>query len=103
MLQVFHMDVAKVDRDVAYVAMLVHVYGMLQTFVSNISSVFSYACCKCVYLDVAYILQICCNVLSGCCVCFAIVFKCFYKCFRRMFQVFRLLSDVCFKCCIWMF
>jgi hypothetical protein len=25
MLQVFHMDVAKLDRDVAYVAMVVHV------------------------------------------------------------------------------
>jgi hypothetical protein len=28
-LQVFHMDVVKVDRDVAYVAMVVHIYFKL--------------------------------------------------------------------------
>jgi hypothetical protein len=44
MLQVFHMDVAKVDRDVAYVAMVVHVcckllspmyYQFFQTYVAS--------------------------------------------------------------------
>jgi hypothetical protein len=34
---------------------------MLQMSVSNISSVFSDVCCKCVYLDVACILHICCK------------------------------------------
>ena len=43
MLQVFHKDVAKVDRDVAYGAMVVHVY-MLQASVSNVSFVFSDIC-----------------------------------------------------------
>jgi hypothetical protein len=35
---VFHTDVAKVDRDVAYVAMVCT--RMLQSFVPNISSIF---------------------------------------------------------------
>jgi hypothetical protein len=47
MLQVFCMDVAKVDRDVAYVAMVVHVcckrlFPMFYLFID--------VCCKCVYL-----------------------------------------------------
>ena len=77
---------------------------MLQASISNVSSVFSYACCKCVYLDVAYVSHICCNVLYGCCVCFAMVFKCFHvflqvfqtrvssvsRAFRRMFQMLHL-------------
>jgi hypothetical protein len=44
------------------------------------------------------------SVLSGCCVCFTIVFKCFCKCFRCMFQVCHLLqtyvasvASECFK------
>jgi hypothetical protein len=38
MLQVFHRDVAKVDRDVTFVAMVCT--RMLQVFVPNVSSVF---------------------------------------------------------------
>jgi hypothetical protein len=53
---VFYMDVAKVDRDVAYVSVTMR---MLQPSVSNVSSVFSGVCCKCVYLNVAYVLRIC--------------------------------------------
>jgi hypothetical protein len=33
---------------------------MLQRSVTNVSSVFSDVCCKCVYLDVAYVSHICC-------------------------------------------
>ena len=59
----------KVDRNVAYVVMVVHI---LQAFVSNVLSVFSrrtlqvclFGCCICsthmlqiFYLDVAYVLQ----------------------------------------------
>jgi hypothetical protein len=55
-LQVFHIDVAKVDRDVAYVAMVVHVcckllFAMFYLF-------FSDACCRCVYLNIAYVSHI---------------------------------------------
>jgi hypothetical protein len=32
---------------------------MLQVFVPNILSMFSDVCCKCVYLDVAYVSYIC--------------------------------------------
>jgi hypothetical protein len=48
MLQVFHLDVAKVDLDVTYTC-------MLQVYVSSVSVVL-YVCCKC---------------LSGCCICLA--------------------------------
>jgi hypothetical protein len=56
---VFHMDVAKVHRDVAYVAIAIHVcckrqfqmfYLFFHMYVSN-----------CVYLDVAYVSHICCK------------------------------------------
>jgi hypothetical protein len=87
---VFHTDVAKVDRDVAYVAMVCTC--MLQASVPNVSSIYSDVCCKC---------------LSGCYICFthmlkcfiwtlrmfAIVFKCFCKCFIC-------LSFLCCKYCI---
>jgi hypothetical protein len=56
---VFHVAVAKVDRDVAYVAMVVHVcckllFPMFHLFCLNV-------CSKCVYLDVVYIPHICCK------------------------------------------
>jgi hypothetical protein len=52
----FHMDVAKVDRDITYIAMVVHVRckhmsPMFHLFFSN-------TYCKCIYLDVA---NICCK------------------------------------------
>ena len=46
----FHMNVAKVDRDVAHIAM--GYTRMFQVYVQNVSSV-SDICCKCVNLDVA--------------------------------------------------
>jgi hypothetical protein len=52
MLQVFHTDVAKVDRDVAHVAMDVRVCCKL---LFSMFHLFFYVCCKYVYLDVAYI------------------------------------------------
>ena len=65
MLQVFHVDVAKVDRDITYVAMAIHV------------------CCKRLFqmfqlfqMDVA-------RVLSRCCV----YFMCF-KCMLHMFYLY---------------
>jgi hypothetical protein len=59
MLQVLHMDVAKVDQNVAYVAMVVHVcckrlFPMFHLFFPDV-------CCKSVYLNVAYVLHICCK------------------------------------------
>ena len=79
MLQVFHVDVAKVDRDVA---MVVYVYCKLLFpmfhlfFQTYIASVFIWM----LHMFHTYVG----SVLSGCCICFAMVFKCF----RVVLQVF---------------
>jgi hypothetical protein len=73
MLQVFYLDVAKVDLDVAYAY-------MLQTYVSSVFRCF---------------IRMFASVLSGCCICvqwFSNFFRCFRKCFRCLFQVFYLSS-----------
>jgi hypothetical protein len=89
-LLVFYMDVAKVDWDVAYVAIVVHV------------------CCKllvpCLICFFRRMLQVC---LFGCCICFTHMSQLFYlmlcmfydgfKCFSG---VFVNVSDACFKCFI---
>ena len=71
----FHADVAKVDQDVAYVAMDVHVFCKLlfsmfhlffQMYAAN---VFIWM----LHMFHTYVA----SVLSGCCVCFTMVFKCF--------------------------
>jgi hypothetical protein len=98
---VFYTEVAKVDRGVAYVAMVCTC--MLYVSVPN------------VYLFFTRMMQVC---LSGCCICFIYMCKFFIwmlrmfcngfqafsgvfcKCFKRMFQVFHLSYVVCFKCCI---
>ena len=61
MLQVFHMDVAKVDHDVAHVAMAIHVCCKrpFQMFYLPFSNV----CCKCAYLDVAYVSHTYCKCM----------------------------------------
>ena len=72
----FHIDVTKVDRDIANIAMAIHVcckriFQMFHLFFQTyVASVF----CQ----DVAYVSHICLPVLlSGCCICFAVAFKCF--------------------------
>jgi hypothetical protein len=84
---------------------------MLQVSVSNISSVFfSDVCYECVYLDVAYFYTYVVSVLSGCCICLQLFFKCFScvsntcfecsSCFVRMLQLFNLdASKVDRGCC----
>jgi hypothetical protein len=78
---VFHTDVAEVDRDVVYVAMVVHVCC------KHLSSMFHLfffirmlqVCLSKCYICFTHMLQV---FLSGCCVClqwFSIVFC---KCFR---------------------
>jgi hypothetical protein len=80
---------------------------MLQASVPNISSVFPYLSCKCVYLDVANVSHICLSVF---CLDVAYVyngFKCFLgvfcKCSGRIFQELHLSPHICCKCCIEMF
>jgi hypothetical protein len=61
MLHVFHLDVAKVDRNVAHIVMLYT--HMFQVYIPNVSAV-SDVCCKCFYLYIAYIavaIHICCK------------------------------------------
>jgi hypothetical protein len=65
----FHLDVTKVDLDIAYTC-------MLQAYFSNGFRCFA-------------------SVLSGCSIYlqwFQVFFRCFCKCFKRMFQVFYLSS-----------
>jgi hypothetical protein len=68
-LQVFHIDVAKVDRDVAYV---LHMLQWLYTYVASVYSkcfiCFLETCCK------YFLFWI---LLSGCCICFAMTFQVF--------------------------
>jgi hypothetical protein len=71
MFQVFHMDVAKVDRDVAYVVSICR--GMLQAFCSNVSSVFStYVASVFIWMLHMFHTYVA-SVLSGFCVCFTMV------------------------------
>jgi hypothetical protein len=88
MLQVFHVDVAKVDRDTAYVAMAIHVrckhlfqmfYLFFQTYVAN---VFIWM----LHIFHTYVA----SVLSGCCTCFC----------NGFLGVFVSVLGACFKCFI---
>jgi hypothetical protein len=81
---VFHVNVAKVDRDVAYVAMAIHVcykrlFQMFHLFVAN---VFIWM----LHMFHTYVP----SVLSGCC-------TCFYNGFSSVFMcVLQVCSDACF-------
>jgi hypothetical protein len=103
----FQMDVAKVDRDVTYVSMVVHVCCKCPLpmfhlyFRTYVASVFIWM----LYMFHAYVACI----LSGCCLClqmFSSVFRCFFKCLRSMLQVcvsnVSVVLDICCKCFIWM-
>jgi hypothetical protein len=103
MLHVFHLDVVKIDQDIAHVAMVIYVCCkyMFQMFQR-----FSEVYCKCVFqmfqlfhLNVAYVVVI----IHICCKC---VFQMFYLFqtyvavsihiySKRMFAMFHLVSDVC--------
>jgi hypothetical protein len=74
MLQVSYVDVAKVDRDVAYVAMTIHV------------------CCKCVFKCFSYFIWIL-HMLQWLYTYIASVCSKCFTCFRCMLQVF--LSECC--------
>jgi hypothetical protein len=81
-LQAFHTDVAKVDQDVANVAMVVHVCckslsPMFYLFFRRMLQACLFGCCICFHTYVAII-------LSECYVCFAMVFKCFICFFYRL-------------------
>jgi hypothetical protein len=66
---------------------------MLQTSVSNVLFVFLDVCCKCIYLDVSYVLHICYKY-------FIWMLSMFYNGFQAFLCVFANISDVCCMCCI---
>jgi hypothetical protein len=88
---VFHKDIANVNQDVVYVAMVVHVYCKL------LFPMFY-------YFFFIHMLQVC---LSGSCICFTHMLQMFYldvayvwKGFKCFSGVFACASDACFKCFI---
>jgi hypothetical protein len=105
MLQVFHTDVVKLDQDVVYVAMVVHVCCKC---LFPIFLLIFHLGCKCVYLYIACFLTHTSQVfyldITYVCTVFQVFFICCCKCFRRMFQIFQLfctyvasVSSECFK------
>jgi hypothetical protein len=89
MLQVFHLDVAKVDRKCC-TCCSGYTY-MFQVYVSNVSSRFSDVCLQVFHPDVAYVFT---------------HMKCFQVCFASVLYAclsISAVSYVCCKCCIRMF
>jgi hypothetical protein len=89
---VFRRDVAKVDSDVAHIVMVVHLcckllFSMFHLFFSNI-------CCKCIYLDVAYVFKRMMQVfyLDEWMLCM------FYDGFKCFSGIFASHSNACFIC-----
>jgi hypothetical protein len=77
---VFHLDVAEVDRDVAHIAMVIHI---LQVYVLNVSTIFR-------YMLQVHVLK-CFSVLDICC-------KCFIWMLHILQWLYTYVSNVCFKC-----
>ena len=114
MLQVFHMDIAKVDRDVAYVASVSEacckcLFKMFYLFQTYVASAFylhvahvSHLCCKSTfemfqlfqsYVAISVFMLQFASVLSGCCICFT-----------QMLQLYVLnVSSASVECCIQVF
>jgi hypothetical protein len=102
-LQVFYIDVAKLNRDVAHVAMTIHecfkcMFQMFQLFQTYVASV--HLDVAKVDLDVAYtymlqayissilgVSDVCCKSSYGYCICFAMITRVF-KFFSGVLHVF---------------
>jgi hypothetical protein len=99
MLQVFHADVAKVDRDVAYLVMTIHIcckrlfqmfYLFFQTYVANI------------FIWMLHIFQTyVANIISRYCICFAMAFQVF-QVFLQVFQMHISSVSFVFRCMLQM-
>jgi len=105
----FYIDVAKVDQDVAHVAMAIRVcfkcmfqmFHLFQTYVVSVSS----GCCKCRFRCCIYMQEF--QVFSfGCCNVCNMATHMFLN-FSGVLQVFQMyvagvsvVLDVCFKCFI---
>ena len=99
MLQAFHTDVAKVDQDVAYVAIVVHVRCKSM---SSMFHLFFHMYVASVFIWMLHMFHtyVAC-VFSGCCLCLE-SFSSVFGCFRRMLQVcvsnISVISDICYQC-----
>jgi hypothetical protein len=101
MLQAFYIDVAKVDRDVAHVAMVIHVcfkcmFQMFYLFQMYVASIL-FRCCKsrpgcCIYMQVFQVFS------YVCCKCFIWMFAMAIDVFSSFFWYFASVADVCCKC-----
>jgi hypothetical protein len=89
---VLHMNIAKVDRHIAYATMAIHIcckrlFQMFHLFFPDV-------CCKCVYSDVAYVSHICCKcsiwMLQMFYLDVAYVLQWLFKCFQVLLQVFQI-------------
>jgi hypothetical protein len=83
MLQMFYVDVAKVDRDVAYVTMAIHV------------------CCKCLFQLFQLFQTDVARVLSGCYICFTLMFfdnNVSHLCCDCFIPMLHMFSHICCKC-----
>jgi hypothetical protein len=101
MLQVFQIDIVKVDRDIAYVAMVVHVCykGLFQCFIC-VSDV----CCKCFIWMLRMFHTYVASVSCGCCICFTYMLQIFHLDVAYVLQwLHTCFPDVCYKCfnCFW--
>jgi hypothetical protein len=92
MLQVFHMDVAKVDWDVAYVERL---FQMFLLFFRHMLQACLFGCCICFIHMFAII-------LFEYCICFAMVFQVFSG-FFQVFQTHVSSVSSVFRCMLQMF
>jgi hypothetical protein len=82
------MDVAKVDREMLHMLHMFHRHVArvcFECFRGMFHLYFPDACCKCVYLDVAYVSHIRCMCFNWKLHMVAMVFKCF----QVFFQVFQ--------------
>ena len=78
----FYLDAAKIDL---VLHMLQYYTRILQVYVSNVPAVLN-VCCKCFYLDVAYV---------------ALAIHVYYKCMFQIFQLFQTyVASVLSGCCI---
>jgi hypothetical protein len=97
--RIFHIDVAKVDRDVAHVAMAIQ--SMFQVYVVNVSSVSNVLCESrfgcCIYKHVASVFF---KWFQMFCKCFIWTLRIFVMIFKCLSSIFVSVSDAYFKCFI---
>jgi hypothetical protein len=99
MLQVFHIDIAKVDQDVAYVASASEACckcfrGFLRAFVQNVFLSEMYVA-RVFYLDVAHVSHICCKSIFK----MFQMFQSYVAISVFMLQVVRDVAYVSHTCC----